>query len=71
MEALVLADGISYLIKNYKPGYIDESHTYRKQCWTLGYECGALFTIMKLFLKTAGSRRFSRGVYGLTALGCL
>jgi leucyl aminopeptidase len=42
---LVLADGISYLIKNYKPEYIVDIATLTgSSVGTLGYECGALFT---------------------------
>lgn len=42
---LVLADGISYLIKNFKPEYIVDIATLTgSSVGTLGYECGALFT---------------------------
>ncbi|MEZ7500262.1 leucyl aminopeptidase family protein [Flavobacterium sp. Arc3] len=42
---LVLADGLSYLIKNYKPEYIVDIATLTgSSVGTLGYECGALFT---------------------------
>lgn len=42
---LVLADGISYLIKNYEPEYIVDIATLTgSSVGTLGYECGALFT---------------------------
>lgn len=42
---LVLADGISYLIKNYKPEYIVDIATLTgSSVGTFGYECGALFT---------------------------
>jgi leucyl aminopeptidase len=42
---LVLADGLSYLIKNYKPEYIVDIATLTgSSVATLGYECGALFT---------------------------
>jgi leucyl aminopeptidase len=42
---LVLADGISYMIKNYKPEYIVDIATLTgSSVGTLGYECGALFT---------------------------
>jgi leucyl aminopeptidase len=42
---LILADGISYLIKNYKPEYIVDIATLTgSSVGTLGYECGALFT---------------------------
>lgn len=42
---LVLADGLSYLIKNYKPEYIVDIATLTgSSVGTLGYEAGALFT---------------------------
>lgn len=42
---LVLADGLSYLIKNFKPEYIVDIATLTgSSVSTLGYECGALFT---------------------------
>lgn len=42
---LVLADGLSYLIKNYKPEYIVDIATLTgSSVGTFGYECGALFT---------------------------
>ena len=42
---LVLADGLSYLIKNYKPDYIVDIATLTgSSVATLGFECGALFT---------------------------
>ena len=42
---LVLADGISYLIKNYKPSYIVDIATLTgSSISTLGYECAALFS---------------------------
>jgi leucyl aminopeptidase len=42
---LVLADGISYLIKNYKPSYIVDIATLTgSSVSTLGYECAALFS---------------------------
>jgi leucyl aminopeptidase len=42
---LILADGISYLIKNYNPEYIVDIATLTgSSVGTLGYECGALFT---------------------------
>jgi leucyl aminopeptidase len=42
---LVLADGLSYLIKNYKLEYIVDIATLTgSSVGTLGYECGALFT---------------------------
>jgi leucyl aminopeptidase len=42
---LVLADGLSYLIKNFKPEYIVDIATLTgSSVATLGYECGALFT---------------------------
>lgn len=42
---LILADGLSYLIKNYKPEYIVDIATLTgSSVATFGYECGALFT---------------------------
>lgn len=42
---LVLADGLSYLIKNYKPEYIIDIATLTgSSISTFGSECGALFT---------------------------
>ncbi|MES2239134.1 MAG: leucyl aminopeptidase family protein [Bacteroidota bacterium] len=42
---LVLADGLSYLIKNYNPEYIVDIATLTgSSVATFGYECGALFT---------------------------
>ncbi|TDD94907.1 leucyl aminopeptidase family protein [Flavobacterium cellulosilyticum] len=42
---LVLADGLSYLIKNFKPEYlIDIATLTGSAVGTLGYECAALFT---------------------------
>ena len=42
---LVLADGLSYLIKNYNPEYIVDIATLTGSAvGTFGYECGALFT---------------------------
>ena len=42
---LVLADGLSYLIKNFKPDYIVDIATLTgSSVGTFGYECGALFT---------------------------
>lgn len=42
---LVLADGLSYLIKNFKPEYIVDIATLTgSSVATLGFECGALFT---------------------------
>jgi leucyl aminopeptidase len=42
---LVLADGLSYLIKNFNPEYIVDIATLTgSSVVTLGYECGALFT---------------------------
>lgn len=42
---LILADGISYLIKNYKPDTIIDIATLTgSSVATFGYECGALFT---------------------------
>ena len=42
---LILADGLSYIIKNYKPEYIVDIATLTgSSVGTLGYECGALFT---------------------------
>ena len=42
---LVLADGLSYLIKNFKPEYIVDIATLTGSSMsTFGYECGALFT---------------------------
>ena len=42
---LVLADGLSYLIKNFKPDYVVDIATLTgSSVGTFGYECGALFT---------------------------
>ena len=42
---LILADGLSYLIKNYNPDTIIDIATLTgSSVGTLGYECGALFT---------------------------
>jgi leucyl aminopeptidase len=42
---LVLADGLSYLITNFKPEYIVNIATLTgSSVGTFGYECGALFT---------------------------
>ncbi|QIH37647.1 leucyl aminopeptidase family protein [Flavobacterium sp. Sr18] len=42
---LVLADGLSYLIKNFEPEYIVDIATLTgSSVATLGFECGALFT---------------------------
>ncbi|WP_395052490.1 leucyl aminopeptidase family protein [Flavobacterium sp.] len=42
---LILADGLSYLIKNYKPEtVIDIATLTGSSVGTFGYECGALFT---------------------------
>ncbi|GIZ08215.1 M17 family metallopeptidase [Flavobacterium sp. UMI-01] len=42
---LVLADGLSYLIKNYQPDYIVDVATLTGSAvGTFGYECAALFT---------------------------
>jgi len=42
---LILADGLSYLIKNYQPEYIVDIATLTgSSVGTFGYECGALFT---------------------------
>ncbi|MDR6968353.1 leucyl aminopeptidase [Flavobacterium arsenatis] len=42
---LILADGLSYLIKNYKPEIIVDIATLTgSSVATLGFECGALFT---------------------------
>lgn len=42
---LVLADGLSYLIKNFKPEYIVDIATLTgSSVGTFGYECAALFT---------------------------
>ena len=42
---LVLADGLSYLIKNFKPNYIVDIATLTgSSMGTFGYECAALFT---------------------------
>ena len=42
---LILADGLSYLIKNFKPGIIIDIATLTgSSVGTFGYECGALFT---------------------------
>lgn len=42
---LILADGLSYLIKNFKPEYIVDIATLTGSCvGTFGYECAGLFT---------------------------
>lgn len=42
---LILADGLSYLIKNFKPEYIVDIATLTgSSIGTFGHECGALFT---------------------------
>ena len=42
---LILADAISYMLKNYKPDYlIDIATLTGSSVGTFGYECGALFT---------------------------
>jgi len=42
---LILADGLSYLIKNYKPDTVVDIATLTgSSVGTFGYECGALFT---------------------------
>ena len=42
---LVLADGLSYLIKNFNPDYVVDIATLTgSSVGTFGYECGALFT---------------------------
>lgn len=42
---LILADGLSYLIKNFKPDYIVDIATLTGSCvGTFGYECAGLFT---------------------------
>lgn len=42
---LILADGLSYLIKNFKPEYIVDIATLTgSSVGTFGYECGSLFT---------------------------
>ncbi|MFA9189244.1 leucyl aminopeptidase family protein [Flavobacterium sp. FBOR7N2.3] len=49
---LVLADGLSYLIKNYNPEYIVDIATLTgSSVATLGYEAGALFTNNELISK--------------------
>ncbi|TDE05604.1 leucyl aminopeptidase family protein [Flavobacterium hiemivividum] len=49
---LILADGISYLIKNFDPEYIVDIATLTgSSVGTLGYECGALFTNNKSISK--------------------
>ena len=49
---LVLADGLSYLIKNYNPEYIVDIATLTgSSVATLGYECAALFTNNELISK--------------------
>ena len=57
---LVLADGLSYLIKNYEPEYIIDIATLTgSSVGTFGYECGALFTnneyIAKIIQETGTS----------------
>ncbi|MDG2431036.1 M17 family metallopeptidase [Flavobacterium sp.] len=42
---LILADGIAYMLKNYKPDYmVDIATLTGSSVGTFGYECGALFT---------------------------
>jgi leucyl aminopeptidase len=42
---LILADGLSYLLKNYSPDYVVDIATLTgSSVGTFGYECGALFT---------------------------
>lgn len=49
---LILADGLSYLIKNYQPEYIVDIATLTgSSVGTLGYECGALFTTNEMISK--------------------
>lgn len=49
---LVLADGLSYLIKNYQPEYIVDIATLTgSSVGTFGYECGALFTNNEIISK--------------------
>ena len=50
---LILADGLSYLIKNYNPGYlIDIATLTGSSVATFGYECGALFSNNDFIVKT-------------------
>lgn len=50
---LILADGLSYLIKNYNPEYIIDIATLTgSSVATFGYECGALFTNNEFISKT-------------------
>ena len=55
---LILADGLSYLIKNFKPEYIVDIATLTgNSVGTFGYECGALFTnndVVSKMLQHAG-----------------
>jgi leucyl aminopeptidase len=71
---LVLADGISYLIKNFKPEYIVDIATLTgSSVGTLGYECGALFTnneSVSKKLQEAGDSVGER-LWQLPLLGCL
>ncbi len=49
---LVLADGLSYLIKNFKPEFIVDIATLTgSSVGTFGYECGALFTNNEMLSK--------------------
>lgn len=49
---LILADGLSYLIKNFKPEIIVDIATLTgSSVGTFGYECGALFTNNNAILK--------------------
>ncbi len=50
---LILADGLSYIIKNYNPEYlIDIATLTGSSVATFGYECGALFSNNDAIVKT-------------------
>ena len=59
---LILADGLSYLIKNYKPQtVIDIATLTGSAVSTFGYECGALFTNNELLSKNIQKSGFDIG----------
>jgi leucyl aminopeptidase len=66
---LVPADGISYLIKNYKPEYIVDITLTGSSVGTLGYECGALFTNNEAISKKPQEAGFLGSVYGRYRFG--
>lgn len=59
---LILADGLSYLIKNYKPQtVIDIATLTGSAVSTFGYECGALFTNNEILSKKIQKAGFDIG----------